>query len=691
MRRILPALLLTLLLGGALATALTVLMRLVQSDRAALVDQFKRDRRVQLDRAASGVAQSLEDVEEDVRFAAQLLGQGAPLATRKAELEALLAAVGKYKAIAVLGADGEEVFNLRDTRFAAPLQPYLPAIQETAWVALRRPAGSVASSSSLEADPTGWFRVFATAIDDERGISIGVVAVLVDTAPLMTSLRGLSNEETWLLVLGANGAPLAQTDTSLVHAVEKLPSAAAATGGLTRIVSEMRSGREGQASLLAEEATLLGLPAAELIVVYAPLRGHDGLTWSIATFSSTDALRSRDRSLVKSLVLVSAVLAGFFALLGVSLTMALRRAHELAETRRHATELGHARDVIQKILDHVPTGLMALSGDLTVSSVNRALRSRVDPARPRMTLADFFTTAAPLQLARVTELVQQSRREGRVKSLFVESLFGAEGSFQLISVPLGQPDEELASLLVVDDLSAIRTLEEQLVRAEKLSTVGVLAAGIAHEIGTPLGIVRGRAEYIAGKLGGESPHRAGLTSIIEQIDRVSRVIRQLLDFSRLQPANTMHVKLQGAFESVAQLLDVEAERRGLVLEIQPPGALVVKADADQLQQVLINLILNGFDASGPGKSVQLSAVPVGGNVELVVRDTGNGMSEDEQRRIFDPFWTTKKPGQGTGLGLAMVAQLVRNHGGHIHVSSTPSLGTTVRVAWPLEGKPEVLS
>lgn len=689
MRRIILGLMAVGLLGGALATALSVLSKLVQRDRTALIEQFSRERHIQLERATRSVVENLDDVSEDVRFAAELLGRGPPLRERKAELEALLASIGKYKAIAVFSADAQEVFTLRDSRFAASLHPYMPAIRAVAQSSLRGAPGVVVTSSSLDSDPSGWFRVFATAIDDEAGATIGVVAVLVDTAPLMTSLRALRNQDSRLLVMGARGHPLPLADLTLASAVARFDSMGASSlPGFSHVLEEMRAGHEGQLVLTADQAASTGLPAAESIALYLPMPVHGSAPWSVAVFTTTETLRSRDRSLVASLVLVAGVLAGFFALLGVSLTVTVRRDRELAETRRHATELGHARDVIQKILDHVPTGLMALSQQLAVTSVNRALRARIDPIRTGMSLRDFFASAPPFELERVVELVLQSRKEGRVTSLFADSLFGAEGHFRLASVPLAQPDDDLACLLVIDDLSIIRTLEEQLVRAEKLSTVGVLAAGIAHEIGTPLGIVRGRAEYLAGKFAEDSPHRSGLASIIGQIDGVSRVIRQLLDFSRLQPVSTTQVALEGAFESLKQLLAVEAEHRGVMLEVHAPGPLAVEADTDQLQQVLVNLIINAFDASSPGQSVHLSAEPVQGAVEFVVRDAGSGMTEDEQRRIFDPFWTTKKRGQGTGLGLAIVGQLVRNHGGTISISSRPSRGTTVRVTWPLQGNKE---
>jgi signal transduction histidine kinase len=163
-------------------------------------------------------------------------------------------------------------------------------------------------------------------------------------------------------------------------------------------------------------------------------------------------------------------------------------------------------------------------------------------------------------------------------------------------------------LLVLEDLSEVRSLESQLLRAERLSTVGVLAAGVAHEMGTPLGVVRGRAEYLLGKVGASHPQASGLADIIDQIDQVTRTIRQLLDFSRVNPPSVERVLLHDAVGAVAALLRFELERQGLTLELDVDPALPpVLADPDQLQQVLVNLVKNACDACSPGGRVRIRA------------------------------------------------------------------------------------
>jgi signal transduction histidine kinase len=224
----------------------------------------------------------------------------------------------------------------------------------------------------------------------------------------------------------------------------------------------------------------------------------------------------------------------------------------------------------------------------------------------------------------------------------------------------------------------------RLVRSEKLVTAGQLAAGIAHEVGTPLNVARGRIELAMSHLGSGHAEASNHEVAIDQIDRVTRLIQQLLDYVRPTPEAMQTIDVAAALHTVRDLLATQATKRGVTLDIAPPGALpAIRANPDQVQQVLVNLVLNALDACDRKGRVELSAVRRGESIVMEVRDDGHGIPRDAQAQVFDPFFTTKKRGQGTGLGLWVVAQIVRAHAGEIELESSPEAGTRIRVAWPV--------
>jgi signal transduction histidine kinase len=234
----------------------------------------------------------------------------------------------------------------------------------------------------------------------------------------------------------------------------------------------------------------------------------------------------------------------------------------------------------------------------------------------------------------------------------------------------------------------LQALELQLIRAEKLATTGVLAAGIAHEIGTPLGIIRARAEILQGELGRTSSARA-LDAIVTQIDRISSTIRQVLDFSRAQRVEVQAVEAAVAVRGSLELLDHRFRQQELAVHVDvAPELPAMAADPNQLQQVLINLLLNACDACARRGSIWISARPEADRIRWDIRDDGSGISPENMLAVFDPFFTTKKRGEGTGLGLSVAASIVRNHGGDVTIASAVGDGTTVTLLWPVAKQPD---
>lgn len=255
--------------------------------------------------------------------------------------------------------------------------------------------------------------------------------------------------------------------------------------------------------------------------------------------------------------------------------------------------------------------------------------------------------------------------------------------------------EESSTRLARETNARISALE-QLRHADRLATVGTLSSGIAHELGTPLNVVSGRAKLIEmGALAGEAVSDSARI-IREQTERMATIIRQLLDFSRRGGHERVATPLRPAAEKVMVMLRPMAEKRGvnLKLEEDPAGTHRALIDIGQIHQVLANLMMNGIQSMARGGTLTIRildrriAVPGAPEsderafVVVEVEDEGCGVAEDILPRIFDPFFTTKEVGEGTGLGLSVSHGIIQEHGGWIDVTSTVGRGSRFRVCLP---------
>lgn len=240
------------------------------------------------------------------------------------------------------------------------------------------------------------------------------------------------------------------------------------------------------------------------------------------------------------------------------------------------------------------------------------------------------------------------------------------------------------------------TALEQLRHAERLTTVGRLASGIAHELGTPLNVVDARAQMIArGESSGEGA-RQDAEIISEQTRRMTQIIQQLLDFARPRRAQKVRHDLAAIVRTTLDLLRHLATRHNVVLRFTGQNDVFAAVDVSHMQHLAMNLLVNAIQAQPNGGEVRISVFQGHGvsvrpdlegvaAVSLVVEDDGTGMAPDVRARMFEPFFTTKDVGQGTGLGLAIVYGIVEEHAGSIDVHSAPGEGTRITVVLP-EGR-----
>ncbi len=267
------------------------------------------------------------------------------------------------------------------------------------------------------------------------------------------------------------------------------------------------------------------------------------------------------------------------------------------------------------------------------------------------------------------------------------SLSRAAVAFERVAGALAEERARLAAK--VDELTAanraLAEARESLLRSEKLATVGRLAAGLAHEVGNPLGAIAGYAEVARTRLPAGGPPE--LAEAVERIAgaaaRIDRTVRELLDFARPAAPALLPIDLAAPLQAALRLARVQARFREVEVALElPPGLPRVRADEHQLSQVFLNLLLNAGDAVGGAGRVTVRARAGSGAVEVEVEDSGPGIPAADLPRIFDPFFTTKEPGQGTGLGLAICHGILTAMGGEIAASSPPGRGARFTLRLP---------
>ncbi len=240
-----------------------------------------------------------------------------------------------------------------------------------------------------------------------------------------------------------------------------------------------------------------------------------------------------------------------------------------------------------------------------------------------------------------------------------------------------------------------RQAELRLKNAERLAALGQMAAGLAHEIGTPLNVIGGRTDLLRRRHPEGDILDKNLRIISEQINRIARIVREMLEFARVKELHLAPVSLVQILDSVLEFTEVRLESAGIRVEVaKPAGEMIIQGDPDQIYEVFLNLVLNAVDAMKPGGTLRASLTETlatnpekeGGpspHVVVEFRDDGEGIAPENLERVFDPFFTTKAVGKGSGLGMSVSYGIVREHGGWIQVDSRVGSGTRVTVHLPI--------
>ena len=234
--------------------------------------------------------------------------------------------------------------------------------------------------------------------------------------------------------------------------------------------------------------------------------------------------------------------------------------------------------------------------------------------------------------------------------------------------------------------SELEVTQRRLVASERLASMGQLSAGIAHELNNPLGTILIYAHMILKELPEDDPRREDIRMIASEATRCKNIVRGLLDFARQSRVSKAPTDVAVLADDVVAIMKPKAEEVGARLTAEVEDALpTMMIDADQIKQMLVNLVQNGLDAVAEGGDVAVSARRGDrpDTVEISIKDNGCGISEENRRKLFAPFFTTKEPGKGTGLGLAIAYGVVKMHSGDIAVESEPGKGTVFSVVLPV--------
>ena len=394
------------------------------------------------------------------------------------------------------------------------------------------------------------------------------------------------------------------------------------------------------------------------------------------------------------------VLKGNLARLVPAVQRALKDKREIELRRLAEEQLRESEAKSRSILDNVGIGVALISHGMEVLELNHRMREwfpAVDPAErstcyrvfndpPRTTICDYCPTRMTLQDGLVHEATTQTPQEG------------GKRNYRIVSSPvLNAAGEVTAAIEMVEDITEKLSLESRNRHSQKMEAVGLLAGGVAHDFNNILTAIFGYAQLSLGKLLEDDPVKQYVEAIMKASERAAVLTQSLLTFSRKQEVTLAVIDLSRVVKDFETFLH-RLIREDIELKVScSKEPLAVMVDRGQIEQVIMNLVANGRDAMPNGGKLFIETLSVILDQEFVaaqgygaagayavfsVSDTGIGMDKETQSHIFEPFYTTKEQGKGTGLGLAMAYGIIKKHDGFINIYSEPGTGTIFKIYLP---------
>jgi two-component system NtrC family sensor kinase len=398
------------------------------------------------------------------------------------------------------------------------------------------------------------------------------------------------------------------------------------------------------------------------------IREHAVAVLGLGKTVDGDYLSSDDVELVQTI-------AGYVAI-------ALDNAQLYSSLEQKALQVARLKDFSENIVESLNVGVLAVDLVGTVEAWNSRMEQLIGVTRNN-------AVGQPLDTILPPELVQEIAARGdqeQVTGIYKHRL-NHQGRSVVLNVSItplvGKAGEQIGRLLLFDDVTQRDQMEEQMTQTEKLTSLGLLAAGVAHEVNTPLAVISNYIQMLAKQMPESDPRHTIIEKIIKQTFRASEIVNNLLNFSRTGAAELADVDLNRVVEETLSLVahPLKTSRIQVVKQLTE-GIPPVRGSANKLQQVFLNLFLNARDAMPSGGMLEVRTSGHNGSVEIEVLDTGSGIPREHIHRIFDPFFTTKGVSRGTGLGLSVTYGIIKEHAGKIDVRSTPGRGTSFHVEFP---------
>jgi two-component system NtrC family sensor kinase len=369
------------------------------------------------------------------------------------------------------------------------------------------------------------------------------------------------------------------------------------------------------------------------------------------------------------------------------LAVAIENAELYQSLEQKALQIERLKDFSENIIESLKIGILTTDLEEAVESWNPQIEDLLEIPRSEA-IGRKLTEVLPADLS--VEIAARAA-SGHVAGIYkfrMKTRRAREVVINASIAPLLSKDgARIGRLILLDDITQRVRMEEQMLQNEKLTSLGLLAAGVAHEVNTPLAVISNYIQMLAKQIPADDPKQRTIERIVKQTFRASEIVNNLLNFSRTGSGETVEVDLNGVLEETLSLVQhpLKANRVNVLTDYTPRLPAVL-GSTTRLQQVFLNLFLNARDAMPSGGMLEVRTAAHNGSVEVEVTDTGMGIPPEHLHRIFDPFFTTKSTGKGTGLGLSVSYGIIKEHAGKVDVRSTPGKGTSFRLEFPAAQK-----